>query len=118
MTVNVKLEPGDIVRSRRGRDEGQLVIVIALVDERFALVADGDKRRFDRPKRKNVLHLEPIGTRSEEVANSLRDTGRVTNAKLRYAIGQIEQRLVTIDEREQNSAPSIALEMHAVEKGE
>jgi len=102
MTVNVKLEPGDIVRSRRGRDEGQLAIVLTLVDERFALVADGDKRRFDRPKRKNVLHLEPIGTRSEEVANSLRDTGRVTNAKLRYAIGQIEQRLET----------------HAVEKGE
>jgi large subunit ribosomal protein L14e len=102
MTVNVKLEPGDIVRSLRGRDEGQLAIVIALVEERFALVADGDKRRFDRPKRKNVLHLEPIGTRSEEVANSLRDTGRVTNAKLRYAIGKIEQRLET----------------HAVEKGE
>jgi large subunit ribosomal protein L14e len=102
MTVNVKLEPGDIVRSRRGRDEGQLVVVIALVEERFALVADGDKRRFDRPKRKNVLHLEPIGTRSEEVANNLRDTGRVTNAKLRHAIGEIEQRL----------------EMHAVEKGE
>ncbi|MFC5401804.1 hypothetical protein [Cohnella soli] len=102
MTVNVKLEPGDIVRSRRGRDEGQLAIVVALVDERFALVADGDKRRFDRPKRKNVLHLESLGERSDEVANSLRDTGRVTNAKLRYAIGVIEQRL----------------EAHAEEKGE
>jgi large subunit ribosomal protein L14e len=118
MTVNVKLEPGDIVRSRRGKDEGQLVIVIALVEERFALVADGDKRRFDRPKRKNVLHLEPIGTRSEEVANSLRDTGRVTNAKLRFAIGQIEQRLVTTDSRSLSDAQSDALEMHAVEKGE
>ncbi|WP_256762360.1 KOW domain-containing RNA-binding protein [Cohnella sp. WQ 127256] len=118
MTVNVKLEPGDIVRSRRGRDEGQLCIIVAPVEERFALVADGDKRRFDRPKRKNVLHLEPIGIRSDEVANSIRDTGRVTNAKLRYAIGQIEQQLVTSDEQEHSSATSIAQEMHAVEKGE
>ncbi len=93
MTLNVKLVPGDIVRSRRGRDEGELLVVISIVDERFALVADGDKRRFDRPKRKNVLHLERIGVRSEEVASSIRDTGRVTNAKLRYAIDQIERRL-------------------------
>jgi large subunit ribosomal protein L14e len=82
------------VRSRRGRDEGQLVVVVAIVEERFALVADGDNRRFDRPKRKNVLHLEPIGIHSEDIANNLRDTGRVTNAKLRFAIGQNEQRLV------------------------
>lgn len=105
MTVNVKLTPGDLVRSRRGKDEGEIAVVIALVDERFALVADGDKRRFDRPKRKNVLHLEPVGSRSEEVANSLRDTGRVTNAKLRHAIGQIERSLANT-------------EMHAEEKGE
>ncbi|TVX95617.1 KOW domain-containing RNA-binding protein [Cohnella terricola] len=108
MTVNVKLTPGDIVRSRRGRDEGELAIVIALVEERFALVADGDKRRFDRPKRKNVLHLEPLGTRSEEVANSLRETGRVTNAKIRHAIGQIEQRLAQAEMQEHDSAASIS----------
>ncbi|MFC5700990.1 hypothetical protein ACFPVX_06830 [Cohnella faecalis] len=102
MTVNAKLEPGDLVRSRRGRDEGQLSVVIALVDERSALVADGDHRRFDRPKRKNVLHLEPLGFRSDEVASSLQDTGRVTNAKLRYAIEAAERRL----------------EAHAEEKGE
>ncbi|MFD0674983.1 hypothetical protein [Cohnella sp. GCM10027633] len=116
MTLNVKLVPGDIVRSRRGRDEGELLVVISIVDERFALVADGGNRRFDRPKRKNVLHLEPIGLHSEEVANSLRDTGRVTNAKLRFAIGQIEH--VTNEERLQDERLKVALDAHADEKGE
>jgi large subunit ribosomal protein L14e len=90
MTDLNKLKPGDIVRSRRGKDDDQLYVVLDLVDERSALVADGDKRRFDRPKRKNVLHLEPLGIHSEEVANSLRETGRVTNAKLRFAISKAE----------------------------
>jgi large subunit ribosomal protein L14e len=89
MTEQNKLKPGDIARSRRGKDEGQLCVVLQIVDERSALVADGDKRRFDRPKRKNVLHLEPLGVHSEEVANSLRETGRVTNAKLRFAISKV-----------------------------
>jgi len=90
MTDCSNLKPGDIVRSRRGKDEGQLYVVLVLEGERFALVADGDKRRFDRPKRKNVLHLQSTGIHSEEVANSLRETGRVTNAKLRFAIGKAE----------------------------
>ena len=80
------LKPGDVVRSRRGKDEGQLLVVLNVLDERLVLVADGGKRRFDKPKRKNVLHLEPVGYHSEEVANSLSETGRVTNAKLRHAI--------------------------------
>jgi large subunit ribosomal protein L14e len=116
MTLNVKLVPGDIVRSLRGRDEGELLVVISLVDERYALVADGGNRRFDRPKRKNVLHLEPIGFRSEEVANSLRETGRVTNAKLRFAIGQFEK--VTNEGRPSGTDLTDAPDAHADEKGE
>jgi ribosomal protein L14E/L6E/L27E len=96
------LSPGDIVRIRRGKDEGEWSVVIALEDERIALVADGDNRRFDRPKRKNVLHLEPIGVASEEVVRSLLETGRVTNAKLRFAIASARRRI----------------EAHAEEKGE
>ena len=80
------LKPGDVVRSRRGKDEGQLMVVLNVLDERLVLVADGGKRRFDKPKRKNVIHLEPVGFHSEEVARSLSETGRVTNAKLRHAI--------------------------------
>ena len=86
MTDKKSIGPGDVVRILRGKDEGKLGVILAILDERFALVADGDKRRFDRPKRKNLLHLQPLGFRSEEVAASLRDTGRVTNAKLRFAI--------------------------------
>lgn len=87
------LKPGDVVRSRRGKDEGQLLVVLNVLDERFVLVADGGKRRFDRPKRKNVLHVEPVGFHSEEVADSLRETGRVTNAKLKFAITRASARL-------------------------
>jgi len=92
VTGRIPIQPGDVVRSRRGKDEGQLLVVLAILDERFALVADGDKRRFDRPKRKNLLHLQPLGVRSEEVSGSLRETGRVTNAKLRFAIGVAEKK--------------------------
>ncbi len=111
------LKPGDIVRSRRGKDEGQLLAVLSIVDERYALVADGDKRRFDRPKRKNVLHLEPLGFHSEEVASSLNETGRVTNAKLRFAVRSAAAALRQTEPRHADDAKSVA-QCDAEEKGE
>jgi large subunit ribosomal protein L14e len=79
---------GQIVKILRGRDFGKYAIVIGLADQRFALIADGDKRKFDHPKKKNLLHLELQNEISEVVVNSLQETGRVTNGKLRYALAK------------------------------
>jgi large subunit ribosomal protein L14e len=79
---------GQLVRTLRGRDAGKIAVIVGIEDERFVWIADGDKRKFDQPKKKNVLHLELLPRISEEVSNSLRDTGRVTNGKLRYAIAK------------------------------
>mgnify|MGYP001272980022 CR=1 FL=1 len=77
---------GQIVKVLRGKDENSYAVIIDIVDERFVLIVDGDKRRFDQPKKKNVLHLELQPAISSEVTSSLLETGRVTNAKLRYVI--------------------------------
>jgi large subunit ribosomal protein L14e len=79
---------GQVVRILRGRDFGQYAIIIGFPDERFALIADGDKRKFDHPKKKNLLHLEPQNEISELVAESLQETGRVTNGKLRHVLAK------------------------------
>jgi large subunit ribosomal protein L14e len=84
---------GQIVQILRGRDETKYAIVIQQLDERFFLVADGDKRKFDRPKKKNVLHLKFVDYVSQEVRKSILDTGKVTNSKLRYAMNKfLEQK--------------------------
>lgn len=79
-------EIGRLVKVLRGKDAGSYAVIVQVLDERFVLVADGDKRRFDQSKKKNVLHLLMQPVVSSEVADSMRETGRVTNAKMRYAI--------------------------------
>jgi large subunit ribosomal protein L14e len=88
--VSDKAKPqlGQIVKILRGRDLNKFAIIIAIVDQRFLWLADGDKRKFDQPKKKNVLHLQLQDVISEEVVNSLLETGRVTNGKLRYALNK------------------------------
>ncbi|WP_443138981.1 KOW domain-containing RNA-binding protein [Piscibacillus sp. B03] len=76
------------MRINRGREADQYAIIIEVVDETFVLLADGDKRKFDRPKRKNIHHVDLLDYISPEVEKSMFETGRVTNGKLRFAISK------------------------------
>jgi ribosomal protein L14E/L6E/L27E len=80
------LQIGQIVKILKGKDAGQVAVVVSIEDSRFVYIADGNKRKFDQKKKKNFLHLEPQSFISSEVANSLNESGRVTNGKLRYAV--------------------------------
>jgi ribosomal protein L14E/L6E/L27E len=77
---------GQIVVIKSGREAGQYAIIVRLVDERFVLVADGEKRKFDHPKKKNISHLQLLDHISSEVQSSIQETARVTNGKLRFAL--------------------------------
>jgi large subunit ribosomal protein L14e len=83
-----KPQLGQIVKVLRGRDLGNYAVVVGMIDQRFIWIADGDKRKFDQPKKKNLLHLQLQNTISSEVVESLMETGRVTNGKLRYALNK------------------------------
>ncbi|AWB46114.1 hypothetical protein DCC85_19415 [Paenibacillus sp. CAA11] len=79
-------EVGQLVKVLRGKDAGTLGVIVELVDDKFVLIADGCKRKFDSAKRKSLLHLELLPYISSEVVNSLKESGRVTNGKLRHAV--------------------------------
>ena len=84
---------GQIVKILRGRDAGSYAVVIGLEDQRQALIADGDSRKFEHPKKKNLLHLELQNEISEIVVSSLIETGRVTNGKLRHVLAKYAESL-------------------------
>lgn len=90
---------GQIVLVNKGRDAGQFAVIIQHIDERFVLIADGDRRKFDCPKKKNMQHLKCYDYVSPEVRNSINDTGRVTNAKLRWALGRFVEEVMEVLEK-------------------
>lgn len=77
---------GQLVKVLKGRDAEAIYVIIRVLDDRFVEIADGNKRKFDQPKRKNVQHLELLPMINSEVVHSLQDSGKVTNAKLRHAV--------------------------------
>jgi large subunit ribosomal protein L14e len=100
-------ELGRIVEVTRGRDRGLVCVVIGRDRDRFVFVADGDKRRADKPKKKNVLHVRNAPHIAHEVLDDLVKHGKVTNARLRHAVRLYLSGLEeTVDALEEGGLPS------------
>lgn len=101
--VNSDLFPqiGQFVVVTSGRDAGQYGIIIGLLGKRFVFIADGDKRRFNHAKKKNLQHLQLFDQVSPEVQSSIENTGRVTNGKIRFALTKfLNERISHIEKGE------------------
>lgn len=79
---------GQIVRVLRGREADRYCVIIQRLSDRYVRIADGDKRKFDRAKKKNMNHLKLVDYVSPEVRESIERTGRVSNGKLRFALSK------------------------------
>ncbi len=56
---------GKIVCSKAGRDKGCFLVVVDAKDD-FIFVCDGKERPLNRPKRKNIKHLQFTNTVLDE----------------------------------------------------
>ena len=59
------VELGQVVFSKRGRDRGTAYIVVGTFIEsgkEFALLADGNRRMVEKPKKKKTMHIQPTKT--------------------------------------------------------
>lgn len=74
----IPLEPGRVVRVIAGHDADGFFAVVA-AEGRFVLLADGRRRKIDRPKRKNIRHIQKTRLRLENSCLS-------TDSKLRNAL--------------------------------
>ena len=75
------LERGNVVKSSAGRDSGRLLVIIQ-ANEKTVTVCDGKERPIDRPKSKNIRHVECVGA-------SLNEAEMMTNRALKKALARL-----------------------------
>ncbi|HEX3029053.1 MAG TPA: KOW domain-containing RNA-binding protein [Clostridia bacterium] len=82
---------GQVVYSKAGRDVGKRFIVMAVIDQSYVLVCDGDLRRIEKPKKKKIKHLEHTGQIIEALNSKLESKLKVTNAEIRKALSALQE---------------------------
>ncbi|HAZ05337.1 KOW domain-containing RNA-binding protein [Acetobacterium wieringae] len=74
---------GQVVRSKAGRDKGQYMVVIEVVDEQFAMLSNGKLRKVSNPKKKKVKHLAKTNHIATDIRDKILNGKNVTNAEIR-----------------------------------
>ncbi|NLY11719.1 MAG: hypothetical protein GX020_08575 [Firmicutes bacterium] len=77
---------GQFVSSRAGRDINKNYIVLRVIDESFVEVADGETRKVERPKRKNIKHLRLHKYINKELQQLLESDATITDQQVKDAI--------------------------------
>ena len=77
----------DIVVSLNGRDGGKRFLIVGTQDE-YSLLADGKRRRIEKPKLKKNKHLKPEGKANDQITAKLMNGERVTNNEIRRALAE------------------------------
>ncbi|MDH7577502.1 MAG: KOW domain-containing RNA-binding protein [Bacillota bacterium] len=85
------LEVGQLVCSKRGRDRGKFFLVVEIIDDSSVYLVDGDKRRLENPKRKNIKHLDSFPVVAEHLAALWKGGQQVGNSEIRKAIATLRQ---------------------------
>lgn len=67
MTGRLDTLLGKVVISKSGRDQGRMFVVVKVVNDRFVMIADGDLRKIENPKLKNIRHLVVTRTMAKDV---------------------------------------------------
>jgi ribosomal protein L14E/L6E/L27E len=60
-----------VVLSKSGRDRGKAFVVVRVINERYLSLSDGDLRKIENPKKKNIRHLQVTSIPAEEVLDCL-----------------------------------------------
>lgn len=86
----MELVMGTVVRSKAGRDKGDLFIVLRLEGE-YAYIANGELRKVDQPKKKKLKHIQQTNYVSGFIADKLAAVGKVTNSEVRKALAEYRE---------------------------
>ena len=76
---------GQIVKSRAGRDKGNLFVIIDKNNE-YVYLVDGKIRKMDHPKKKKVKHIEATNYIDSNIVNKINSDQKIVNADIRKAL--------------------------------
>lgn len=84
----MELTLGQVVFSKAGRDAGRKFVIVGLADDEHVLIADGDLRKIENPKKKKFKHLSYEDNVIEEINGKLINKQKISNSELRKLLEQ------------------------------
>ena len=63
----MEIEVRSVVIVKAGKEKNSRFVVTDVLSDRYVLIADGRTRKLSKPKKKNILHLQPTSEKIDAV---------------------------------------------------
>lgn len=80
---------GQVVKNTSGRDTGRLFFIVKIIDDKYVYIADGKKRKLEKPKLKKVKHLQRYDIINNIIEKKIESKESITNAFIRAELGKL-----------------------------
>jgi len=77
---------GQYVKSIKGRDLNYIFIVSTIIDDKYIKVVDGDLRKVNNPKVKNIKHLQVIDKVSQVVSEAIINGKKISDLMIKQEV--------------------------------
>jgi len=84
---------GQLVSSIQGRDSGMFYLVVQIENETRVRVADGEGRKVEKPKNKNIKHLKFYNAVAGNIFEKAQIGKRITNEDVRKELKSLVSQL-------------------------
>ncbi|WP_315073288.1 KOW domain-containing RNA-binding protein [uncultured Clostridium sp.] len=74
---------GKVVLSKAGRDRDYLYVVVRQIDNNYVLLANGDTKLIDMPKKKKIKHLSILEDVDNELFSLIQSCNKSTDLKIK-----------------------------------
>jgi len=86
MNDTSKVKVGQYVKSIKGRDKNYIFIVTEIVNNKHVRLVDGDLRKVNNPKVKNIKHLQIINKISATIQEVLNNNKKLSDFMINQEI--------------------------------
>ena len=80
---------GQVVKNTSGRDTSRLFFIVKIIDDKYVYIADGKKRKLEKPKLKKVKHLQKYDIINNAVKDMIESNESIKDAFLRAELGKL-----------------------------
>jgi predicted double-glycine peptidase len=74
---------GKVVLSKAGRDRDYLYVVVRQIDNNYVLLANGDTKLINMPKKKKIKHLSILEDVNSELLSLIQSCDKSTDLKIK-----------------------------------
>ena len=90
--MRVDISPGQVIKSKAGRDKDKYFVVLEVIDDDYILLSDGDIRKVEKPKKKKIKHVRLTDYVLEEIKQKLIKSEKINNSEIKkYLLKVIEE---------------------------